>query len=140
MIQTLDKGYCFAGFFTPILANGCTGSQDVWLLKVDSNFCESSVPCGYGIGIAELEKESFVKVFPNPAKNDVVFLFQNQQTGEINVTLFDVFGKIILEQLLQIDNNSETVLDLQRIPSGTYFYRISHNDLKIGRGKIIVLK
>ena len=67
VIQTPDKGYCFAGFIIPVVANGGTGTEDIWLLKVDSNFCESAIPCNSNVGLSEVEAlEAIVRVYPNP--------------------------------------------------------------------------
>ena len=101
MIQTDDGGYCFAGFASPVFTNGGTGTEDIWLLKVDSNFCESATPCGYGVGINELKSGLNWSVFPNPA-NDVLnieFSTALELTEQpITIEITNTLGQVVLNE------------------------------------------
>ena len=87
------------------------------------------------IGIAEQTKLE-VSVFPNPAIN---YLQINNPAGtKANVSIYDVTGRKVLEQMLV---NTTTSLDLADLHSGLYIYSIiDENKKAIKTGKVIVQK
>ena len=135
VIQAPDGGYCFAGFFTPVFANGCTGTQDIWLLKVDSNFCESAVPCGADVGVSDAEaleaSERGVRVYPNPATDflEISFLNDEPVTIEITNTLGQVlYTKRISQTELGKNNNTIKLSPLGELEgAGLYYLTIKSN-------------
>ena len=138
VIQTTDKGYCFAGFLIPVFANGGTGTEDIWLLKVDSNFCESALPCSSGVGISEQEAiEGGVKIYPNPASSvlNIEFLAFNNEPATIQI--IDAFGKNVLFEKL---NSQVSVFNINNLSSGIYFYKIIMGNTLIKSNKLIIQK
>lgn len=84
-------------------------------------------------GIAEEEKTT-TNVFPNPARENVMFTFNHFLTdAEIKIT--DVSGKTIRH----LKNISGKSLSLKRdnLPSGIYFYTLSNNAADFLHGKFI---
>jgi hypothetical protein len=137
VIQVYDKGYCFAGFLSPM--NGDGGSQDIWLLKVDSNFCESNVSCGYPTGVLGFVNEaSNLRVYPNPAQNELTINIENLITNEAVLKIYDIYGKLITEH--KIINSNNVKIDVTSMVNGIYYYTIEDNyDTKL-KGKVIILK
>jgi hypothetical protein len=141
VVQTNDGGYCFAGFIIPVPANGGTGTEDIWLLKVDSNFCESATPCGYGVGLAPLSfgEGLGVRLYPNPA-NDVLniefstTLELKEQT--ITIELTNALGQVVLNETSIAQNLKLKTNNLQ---SGLYYLSIKTKD-KIVTRKIMIKK
>ncbi len=141
VVQAPDKGYCFSGFISPLFANGGTGTQDIWLLKTDSTFCESAVSCGYPTGVRDISYElGEVSVYPNPAQNEVTFKFENEVTSQATIILIDVLGKMIGEHILQINSNNVAKLNVSALPNGLYYYTIKQPSRTNITGKLTVLK
>ena len=139
IVQAPDKGYCFSGFVSPM--NGDGGTQDIWLLKTDSTFCESAVSCGYPTGVRNISYElGEVSVYPNPAQNEVTFKFENEFTSQATIILIDVLGKMIGEHILQINSNNVAKLNVSALPNGLYYYTIKQPSRTNITGKLTVLK
>ena len=135
VMQTSDGGYCFAGFVIPVFANGGTGTQDIWLLKVDSNFCESAVPCGYGVGIDEKTYvENGIKVYPNPAKDILHIELVDFNNEPYTIEISNELGQVILSQT--VSSNLST-FNVQHLPNGMYFLTLKMKDKKVVK-KIII--
>ncbi|MCZ8259258.1 MAG: hypothetical protein O9333_03920, partial [Beijerinckiaceae bacterium] len=79
VVQAPDKGYCFSGFVSPM--NGDGGTQDIWLLKVDSNFCESNASCV--TGMEDSYDQNGISVFPNPASDELQITFDNSLSSTL---------------------------------------------------------
>lgn len=140
LVQAADGGYCFAGFFYPVFANGCTGSQDIWLLKVDSNFCESAISCGYPTDINEERfLNEVVGVYPNPATNELYLKFENELKENGRILLIDRLGKLIAEYPIQRTSKNEVKIDVSNLPNGMYYLEAKIGD-NLMRQKLIIQK
>jgi hypothetical protein len=60
-------------------------------------------------------------VYPNPA-SDLIYFENNSSASNYTITIFDSFGRIILE-----NNSNPTSLDISQLPSGLYVARIRNN-------------
>jgi hypothetical protein len=88
------------------------------------------------INIASASKVNFVEnnseqndkvettIFPNPFTNQINISSNNSYIIGSSVQLFDICGKMILEEKI-ID--SQTIIDTQKLPSGVYFLRTNYN-------------
>jgi hypothetical protein len=104
----------------PFFPSGLIFSNDmangIFILKADT-----------ALGIAENTKESLnAFVFPNPVK-DVANIYINQ-TGNFNIEISDISGKVVLMKTL-IHNNlrSPIEINLPEISSGLYLVTIRKN-------------
>jgi len=73
---TADNGFIACGYVYPVSPD--TGTQDTWVLKVDSIGCESLENCWVGVDEKPemVPPEPFViNVFPNPSNDKVFFEF-----------------------------------------------------------------
>ena len=136
VIQAPDRGYCFSGFVSPMSGDG--GTQDIWLLKVDSNFCESAGICTTGIYDREMGSGS-VNVYPNPAHNDVYFEFEEQPSKPLWIELSNAQGSIVYSEMIK-NNHEPYRLNLSDFAEGVYFYRLSAGAGYLKTGKIVVIK
>jgi hypothetical protein len=66
VIQTTDNGYLACGVVYPMPPD--TGSQDGWILKVDSLGCESPGNCWVGIKPENKLITNSFDIYPNPAE------------------------------------------------------------------------
>ncbi len=127
VIQTNDGGYCFAGFVSPVFANGGTGTEDIWLLKVDSNFCESASSCGYGVGLAPLSKaeELGLRLYPNPANDILNIELEMINESPVTIEISNALGQVVLSEA----SISQTVkLKTNFLPSGMYYLSVKTKD------------
>lgn len=64
-------------------------------------------------------------VYPNPVKENVVFLLNDKRRGSITAALFDVSGKQIYEEEMFADGiHSNTLQGLGLLSGGIYFLRV----------------
>ena len=135
VVQATDGGYCFAGFISPVFANGGTGSEDIWLLKVDSNFCESAVPCNSNAGLAPLSlREGLgVRIYPNPSTDILNIDIEPLYIGAI-AEITNAFGQIVLSQPLV---TQQATLNIENLKRGMYYLSIKTKDKTVTQ-KIIL--
>ncbi|MDT8413679.1 MAG: T9SS type A sorting domain-containing protein [Vicingaceae bacterium] len=98
---TSDGGFICGGVVYPAFPD--TGTQDMWLMKIDSNGCVDTSNCSIVTAIDEL--------IPSPLGRDGVGLYPNPNNGlftlklpKLNtpttLTLYDYTGKQILQHVL----------------------------------------
>ena len=68
-------------------------------------------------------KNMHVSTLPNPFTEIVNFNFNNTNSGNLTVKIFDVSGKILFIKELQITNNQCTI-NLSRLAIGTYLVKL----------------
>ena len=110
-----------AGVYTASLttADGCDSTITLNL---------TVIPDG-GVGIEE--EINNLSIYPNPS-NGVL----NIQADEVieNVVILDASGRILINESI---NNKTSILNLEELDKGIYFYELRNADGKISRGKII---
>jgi hypothetical protein len=140
LVQAPDKGYVFSGFITPVFPNGGTGTQDIWLLKTDSTFCESMVSCNYPTGIMVLNSGTDkLTAYPNPAQNELYIKLENNNAQYLHITLKDVSGRMMTGCRITTTDN-EVRIDVSNLANGTYYCTIEQTNRPVIAGKIIILK
>lgn len=107
----------------------------------------------YGRGIwdfqikEEVGNNNFVKnvfefkTYPNPSEGLVNVEWNDKNDENVNAQLYDISGKLVLEETLNIDNvfKNKKTLDLSQLNGGSYILKIEANE-KIGTKKIILQK
>lgn len=63
--------------------------------------------------------------FPIPFKDIIHFTFSGNLGETLSIQIFDVFGRIVFNDILQVVEQT-TALDLKQLPSATYFVRLSN--------------
>ena len=85
-------------------------------------------------GFDELESNLFaLELSPNPANNLLTFTAKSPDAGTVpfQVTIYDLNGKIILEQLYQgVNDKSNFNLDVTSLASGSYIFSISQSSYR----------
>ena len=134
MKPTSDGGFIMAGFFhlNPSECPGDTGTQDMWVIKLDSIGCPYP-NCDTIMGVIPLlPPVAAVRVYPNPAHER--FSLQGNLSYPVTVELYDVQGKKISEQQL-FENESFSVQTLHR---GLYIYKVTEHNGNVSRGKVVI--
>ena len=76
------------------------------------------------------------RVFPNPAVDNLFIETAHNDNENISVSLFNTTGTEILHKQFTATSSIMT-LDVSKLPSGIYFYRINSGD-KLMQGKILI--
>jgi hypothetical protein len=137
--QANDSGFVACGYIYP--APPDTGTQDTWVIKVDSIGCESPAFCWTVIQepkVQIVDKGTLI-LYPNPAAEKVQIrlndLVGNENREWNKVILFDLFGRMVMEK----DFVTETSLEAGRLNAGIYLVVAEQDGLVLARGKLVVL-
>jgi hypothetical protein len=90
------------------------------------------------ISVQEVKnKESEIKVFPNPFSNSVVFKLLKARPKAV-LALFDRSGKRQEINYSLENENTQILLQRGKLAKGIYFYRISDPQTLLGEGKLLI--
>ncbi|MBL7930795.1 MAG: choice-of-anchor D domain-containing protein, partial [Bacteroidia bacterium] len=84
--------------------------------------------------------ESFVKIFPNPAKDEVSLNMNLKSNGSVVVSVYDLQGKKVMTTTEKELSRGEIIITLNTtaLQSGEYFVEINANG-KTNRQKLVVI-
>lgn len=116
--------------YTFVLRGMPSGKDLTYLVYVTGN---SSDSCNSWIGIDDMESESSLSVFPNPAKNILNVFFNETIDPKGSVTMISLQGETIFKSMA----NDKMTIDLTGLATGIYFLRYE-SQAKIVFKKIIV--
>lgn len=90
---------------------------------------------------AEITKEeNAISVFPNPASNELYFLFNlENENDRLSVEIMDINGRIVLQKNME-NNREPQKLDLSGMADGVYFYRVTAGNKTFKPGKVVIMK
>lgn len=140
VIQKSDLNYIVAGraILSPSFDVDCTGyptignKSNYWAFGLSDTM----------VSIVEHKPTFGVKVYPNPAKDYVLFEFNPDNQQYSDVVIKNIFGQIIqiknLKQFLASANN-KWMWDTRNIEPGIYFYTLKALEFSES-GKIIICK
>jgi hypothetical protein len=78
-------------------------------------------------GIPEFKiGNSEVKIFPNPAKNNLNVSFSPAIAGQTEITVYDMMGRKILNSFLDCNAYSPLSFDISALETGVYFFSIKN--------------
>jgi hypothetical protein len=119
IVQTDDGGFAAAGYL--ISAPPDTGTQDTWVVKVDSFGC--LVQGCEVVSVPQIETSiASLKIYPNPVRNILnIEITPNGNKHQFNFELYDILGKRVHTQKLIPYSNTISVSGLT---SGIYTYKI----------------
>lgn len=121
LLATEDGGFLLSGQ----AVNDTTGSQDAWLLKVDS------VGCAYPnctVGVNELEPtEIVVDVWPNPATSVIHLEIGRLLQGKVELVCTKMNGQVIHTEVISTNTTRLKVNDWSK---GLYLLTIRGDDFQ----------
>lgn len=86
-------------------------------------------PCDtlHGVGVAtkDIENNFDVKVYPNPANENINLSWNNDINRVVTITLIDILGKVLFKAN-SIENN--LIIDTSQFPTGAYQLKINTED------------
>ena len=124
---------------TVSLADGYDGTALVQLSVNLSlvNFCVQSGAASLSDADSSIASQS-IKVYPNPASNDINVLLHGYHNIEAQVVLYNFRGQMVMNKNI---NGSENHLELVNVPSGLYMLLINDNQGNVlARKRIIINK
>ncbi len=92
------------------------------------------------VGIVHNRQQS-VKVYPNPAKDELLMNISLKSSEKITVALYNQTGKKVLEKDNVFINGGKLIkLDLTNLPGGVYYYQIISSSIPLKTGKVVKMK
>jgi hypothetical protein len=145
--ETDDSGYIILGLTFDV-------NQDFWLLKLDSLGCMDGycgltdtncyyMPypnCDDTLSVEDLISAVDVKVYPNPATNEIKI--QSEKHKIQNITLYDIAGKNVPlagghSSVSEGGKGDDTNLNIKELPQGIYFFQVTLSNGTTERAKFI---
>lgn len=91
-------------------------------------------PCG--VGIQDILPAN-ANVFPNPASNFANISFNTKIYGSIQVSIFNITGKLQKQYNFHLKENDQITLEISDLPIGIYFIEVKDNDNLVFNQKLI---
>ncbi len=88
--------------------------------------------------VPQVLKENTVKVYPNPAKMQFTLEFNDVISSNANIQIYGIMGNLVLNDYMPQGNYTKNI-DVSKLKSGFYFYRIIINGTIVSSGKITIL-
>lgn len=76
---------------------------------------------------------SNVKVFPNPASDNITITWDNKYS-ELELRIYDAGGRLLIDKLI----NKHEAISVNKLQSGLYLYQLSNDNELVSNGKISV--
>lgn len=125
--QTLDKGFICAGF----VFQGASGTQDAWLVKIDSLGCDQA-GCAIYTGIEENNPNLFsnnsLHLFPNPVKDVITLDFTRNPFTFVKISVFNTLGQQVLS--IKQPVRDFLTLDVGKLNAGIYTVMAEYEGLR----------
>lgn len=126
-------GPMYPGPSTDVLVNPLQANNSLYLNSTDFSYI--SLPVDVASGINESSsKTNLLKIFPNPAQNEINVSTKNKSEGTI--TLFDISGRKILQE--ELKENKKT-LSVTEIKNGIYILHVTTKESSSSK-KIVICK
>jgi hypothetical protein len=81
----------------------------------------------------------FVKVFPNPAKDEISLVYYAHTEGQVQFEITDQLGEIVKEEKIAEGINFEKY-PTGNISNGVYYWKLKDSNRLIKAGKIVIIK
>jgi len=136
IIPTSDNGFLTCGYVFPMQPD--TGTQDAWVLKLDSMGCDT--PGCFTVTVFEqptdhAPRTTHLQIFPNPAVH-YVNIRSSIFGPRSSIFIYDLFGRKQDEIIIPKGQN-ETKLDISAYPPGVYIAVLKNEKGLVSRGKFV---
>jgi len=152
IVVTLDKSiqypltidpeftYTFSVSYKPINNNKTRGFIAMHFSSTDTSYIRyiryTTFPSFRSTSVYDDYIKSNVSVFPNPA-NDFIVLKDVQGNLISSVKIYDVVGRLLLEQTINADTG---IIQLEKLPVGTHMAIIHRNDNTIVQIPCVIMR
>ncbi len=142
---TLSDGRAFLATSNPFILEVRPTKSTTYALKEVKNVCGlGSISGSAKITILEplAGEELFnntVKIFPNPASEQLIVAFSANPSSNISITLSDLNGKILQQKNIKTVGEHQEIFDVKGYSAGSYFLKLNV-DRQVFIKKIVILK
>ena len=92
-----------------------------------------------GVGFQSLANElTGISVYPNPTHGKFKIENTTNELNEVNLQIFNLLGKVIINESISFYNGTIKTIDLSNQPKGVYLVLIQSKDHMAYRGKIVI--
>jgi hypothetical protein len=106
-------------------------SNGYYFVKTTINGCTSLSSANYffvSTAVLNLGNGQFIKLFPNPVINSLSLEYNIQGLGEVNIQVFDMTGKLVVERKSLRTGN---IINMTGLAKGTYMLKVLKKDGKV---------
>ncbi len=126
-LYKINDGERCAPFFEDITGDGL---RDLFLGNYAGGIAFFNSTNVNGVGIEELDFDSMVSLFPNPANDKLNIVFDDESYSEKTIVMYDVLGK----EMVNVNTYNKTIqLDVSDFSKGIYIVQIRSKDEKQSR-------
>jgi len=117
--------YAVGGFYSICLtltdSTGCTSHycNTDSLARMDVSNAMVYVNVVSPSGIPDINSANSYSVYPNPVKDELYIMTNNNQASIERIEIYDLVGEVVFQQTLVAGN--KTVFDVHSLPAGIYF-------------------
>lgn len=98
-------------------------------------FLDDYFAANFTLGLADLQDQSFIKIYPNPAVDQVTVSLSNN-TFPVEASIYTLTGQKVMQQTLEKNSN---LLEVSKLSAGIYFVVIRSDELNETK-KLIIKK
>ncbi len=98
-------------------------------------FLDDYFAANFTLGLADLQDQSFIKIYPNPAVDQVTVSLSNN-TFPVEASIYTLTGQKVMQQTFEKNSNS---LEVSKLSAGIYFVVIRSDELNETK-KLIIKK
>jgi hypothetical protein len=77
-------------------------------------------------GISEFKNDSEIKIFPNPAKDNINVSLNPAYAGQTEIIIYDTTGRKVLNSFVDFNVYSPLNFDISALETGVYFFSIKN--------------
>lgn len=110
--------------------NAITSAADIDVANCDTQVGGDP----WNVSVDEYQNDESLLIYPNPFE-DVIYV--NVQNENFVLTIFNSLGVELINSTL---NNGDNVIDMSKLSSGVYFYKVIGNNRIIQSGKLVSQK
>lgn len=124
--------------------NNYTNNKDI-LIKFElttdqgSNFYLDNINLTTANSVKEQVNIPGLQLYPNPAQKEVQVQFENPEEGNLTIKIMDLTGKLVQQVPAQLVGEGTQIIsiDINELPSGTYFLESEINGRKSVRKMVV---
>ena len=92
------------------------------------------------VDIESHEKENIGSLYPNPVNNVIHVPFSLNNSGEVSIKIYDIYGKLALERESYFSEGDHMILIPNTLSNGQYILSIDQGENRIGVHNFTVVK
>ena len=86
------------------------------------------------------EQVQLGKIFPNPSRDVVNIPLNINESGNVNIKFFNIYGQLVLEKSDYFNIGNHMVLLPNDLPAGQYTVTVDQESKHLGNQAIVIIK